>query len=53
MLFTILIVLLVVMLIGGLPTWPYARTYGYGYFPSGIAAVLLVILVLLLLFGRI
>lgn len=53
MLFTILIVLLVVLLIGGLPTWPYARTYGYGYFPSGIAAVLLVIVLMLVLFGRV
>lgn len=51
MLLTILIVLLVVALVGGLPTWGYSAGWGYG--PSGIVGVLLVILVVLLLLGRI
>lgn len=51
MLLTILIVLLVVALVGGLPTWGYSAGWGYG--PSGIVGILLVILVVLLLLGRI
>ena len=39
------------MLIGVLPTWPHARTWGYG--PSGILGVVLVIIIVLLLMGRI
>ncbi len=51
MITTILLVLLVLALIGGLPSWPYSRQWGYG--PSGVTGVLLVILVILLLTGRI
>jgi hypothetical protein len=51
MLVTILIVLLILALIGGLPTWGYSRSWGYG--PSGIVGVILVILVVLWLLGRI
>jgi hypothetical protein len=47
MLFDILIILLVLALIGGLPTWGYSRTWGYG--PTGIIGVILVIFVLVLL----
>jgi hypothetical protein len=43
----ILLVLLVLLLIGGLPRWPHSRTWGYR--PSGILSLLLVILVVLLL----
>jgi hypothetical protein len=48
---TILLIILVLVLLGAIPTWPYSR--GWGYFPSGIVGVLLVILLIMLLFGRI
>jgi len=48
---TILVLLLILMLIGALPTWPHARTWGY--YPSGGLGLVLVILVVLLLLGRI
>jgi len=48
---TILLVLLILMLIGALPTWPHSKTWGY--YPSGGLGLLLAILVLLLLLGRI
>jgi hypothetical protein len=51
MLGTVLVVLLVLMLIGALPTWPHSRNWGYG--PTGGLGVVLVILVVLLLLGRI
>jgi hypothetical protein len=51
MLGTILIVLLILMLLGALPTWPHSRSWGY--YPSGGVGLLLVILVVLLLLGRI
>lgn len=41
---TILIVLLVLFLIGAFPSWPYSRGWGYG--PSGLLGVLLVVLVI-------
>lgn len=45
---TILLVILIVLLIGAVPAWPYSR--GWGYYPSGgIGAVLLVIILLILL----
>jgi hypothetical protein len=44
----ILLILLVLLLLGGLPAWPYSR--GWGYRPAGAVSVLLVLLVLLLLF---
>jgi hypothetical protein len=47
MLGTILVVLLVLMLIGALPTWPHSRNWGYG--PTGGLGLVLVILVVLLL----
>ena len=50
MLGTVLVVLLVLKLIGALPTWPHSRNWGYG--PTGGLGVLLVILVVLLLLGR-
>jgi hypothetical protein len=48
---TILIVILVLLLIGVLPTWPHSRSWGY--FPSGGLGLLLIILLVLLLMGRI
>lgn len=46
----LLLILLVVLLVGGLPSWPYSRRWGYG--PSGIVTLLLIILVLLLVLDR-
>jgi hypothetical protein len=51
MLGTILIVILVLILVGALPTWPHSRQWGY--LPSGALGVVLLILVVLLLMGRI
>ena len=51
MLGTVIVVLLVLMLIGALPTWPHSRNWGYG--PTGGLGVVLTILVVLLLLGRI
>jgi hypothetical protein len=48
---TILIVILVLLLIGALPTWPHSRSWGY--YPSGGLGLLLLILIVLLLMGRI
>jgi hypothetical protein len=42
----ILLIVLVLVLLGGLPTWPYARNWGYG--PSGLAGLLVVVLLVLL-----
>ena len=47
---TILIIILVIVLIGGLPTWPHAANWGWG--PSGLVGVLLIILLILVLTGR-
>lgn len=49
MLFWILLILLVLLLAGALPAWPYSR--GWGYFPSGIIGLLLLILIILLIAG--
>ena len=48
---TILLIILVLLLIGAIPAWPYSSGWGYG--PSGILAVILVILLILVLMGRI
>jgi len=48
---TILLIILILILIGALPTWPYSG--GWGYYPSGGFGLLLVIVVILLLMGRI
>jgi Protein of unknown function (DUF3309) len=50
MLGTILIVVLVLILIGALPTWPHSREWGY--FPSGGLGLILLILIILMLLGR-
>jgi hypothetical protein len=51
MLGTVLLVLLILLLIGAIPSWPYSREWGYG--PSGGVGLLLVILIILLVMGRI
>jgi Protein of unknown function (DUF3309) len=48
---TILIIILVLALLGALPTWPYSR--GWGYYPSGGFGLIVLILVILLLMGRV
>jgi len=48
---TLVLILLILLLVGGLPAWPYSR--GWGYYPSGLSAALLVVVVILLLAGRI
>ena len=47
----LLLILLVVLLIGAIPAWPYSR--GWGYYPTGGVGLLLLILIILLLSGRI
>ncbi|MBQ0821026.1 DUF3309 domain-containing protein [Microvirga terrae] len=47
---TILLILVILLLIGAVPAWPYSRGWGYG--PSGLLGVVLLILIILLLMGR-
>jgi len=47
---TILLIVLILMLVRVLPTWPHARSWGYG--PSGIVGVILIIVLVLFLMGR-
>ena len=51
MLSTILIIILILLLIGALPTWQYSSGWGYG--PGGLLGLILVIIVILALLGRI
>ena len=44
---TILIIVLILLLIGAIPSWPYSR--GWGYYPSGILGVVLVVIIVLVL----
>ncbi len=48
---TILLIILVLLLVGALPTWPYSS--GWGYYPSGGLGLILVVLILLLVMGRV
>jgi len=48
---TILLIVLVLLLIGAIPSWPHSRNWGYG--PSGGLGLVLVVVVVLLLMGRI
>jgi hypothetical protein len=50
MLSTIVIVILILMLLGTVPTWPHSKSWGY--YPSGALGVILVIVIILLLLGR-
>jgi Protein of unknown function (DUF3309) len=47
---TILLIILILMLIGVMPTWPHSRSWGYG--PSGALGLVVVIIIVLLLMGR-
>ncbi len=51
MLGTILLVILILMLLGAMPTWPHSKSWGYG--PSGGLGLVILIIVILLLLGRI
>jgi hypothetical protein len=48
---TILIIILILLLIGALPTWPYSS--GWGYYPGGALGIILIIIIILALTGRI
>ena len=48
---TILLIILILLLVGAFPTWPYSS--GWGYYPSGGLGLILVIIIVLLLAGRI
>ena len=47
---TILLIVLILMLVGVLPTWPHSSSWGYG--PSGFVGVLVVVIIVLLVMGR-
>lgn len=47
----ILLIILIVLLVGGLPAWPHAAAWGYG--PSGVLFVILIVVLILVLAGRI
>jgi hypothetical protein len=47
----IILIIVIILLIGALPTWPYST--GWGYYPSGGLSLVLLILIILLLLGRI
>jgi hypothetical protein len=48
---TILLIILILLLVGALPTWPYSS--GWGYYPSGGVGLILLIIIILALMGRI
>ena len=48
---TVLIIVLILLLIGALPAWPYSR--GWGYYPTGGLGLVLIVILILLLLGRI
>ena len=49
--YTILLIILILLLIGALPTWPYSS--GWGYYPSGGLGLVLIIVLILFLMGRV
>ena len=49
--YTILLIILILLLIGALPTWPYSN--GWGYYPSGGLGLVFVIVLVLVLLGRV
>jgi hypothetical protein len=51
MLGTILLIVLILLLVGALPSWPYSSSWGYG--PSGVLGTVVVVLLILVLIGRI
>ena len=48
---TILLIILILLLIGAVPAWPYSRGWGYG--PSGILGLIFIVLLVLFLMGRV
>lgn len=48
---TILLIILILLLIGALPSWGYSRGWGYG--PSGLLGLILIVLIILILLGRV
>ena len=48
---TILLIILIILLLGAIPAWPYSR--GWGYYPSGGLGLVLIIVLILVLMGRI
>jgi hypothetical protein len=48
---TILLIILIILLIGALPSWGHSRSWGYG--PSGLLGVIVIVLLILVLLGRI
>jgi hypothetical protein len=48
---TLLLIVIVLLLVGALPSWPHSRSWGYG--PSGLLGVLLVVLLVMALMGRV
>ena len=48
---TLLLIILIVLLLGALPTWPYSA--GWGYYPSGGVGLVVLIIIVLLVMGRI
>ena len=51
MLSTVLLIVLVLLVVGAIPSWPYSRGWGYG--PSGLLGVILVVVLILALTGRV
>ena len=48
---TVLLIVLILLLLGAIPTWPYSADWGYG--PIGVLGLVLIIVIILLLIGRI
>lgn len=48
---TILLIILIILLLGAIPAWPYSR--GWGYYPSGALGLILIIVLILVLMGRV
>ncbi len=48
---TVLIIILILILIGAVPTWPYSRGWGYG--PAGIVGLILIVLLILVLLDKV
>ena len=51
MLSTVLLIVLILLLVGAIPSWPHSRSWGYG--PSGILGIVLVVVLVLALTGRV
>lgn len=51
MLSTVLLIVLILLLVGAIPSWPHSRSWGYG--PSGILGIVLIVVLILALTGRV